>query len=92
MPRRSSQRNEELYSRTKQLHVNVYGSFICNIPKLETARMFLTDERLSNLGNPHTVDHHRAIKRNRLSIHTTWESPRRSCGVKKANPKRLYAV
>lgn len=36
MPGHLSRRSEDFCTYTKQRHVNVYGSFICNIQKLET--------------------------------------------------------
>ena len=83
------QRNENLCSQ-KKLYMNIYSTFICNSPKLETTLISLIGEWFNKLWCIHTMEYDSAIKRHKLLIHITtlenlqiinaeWEKPILKC-------------
>ena len=64
------QRNENLCSQ-KKLYMNIYSTFICNSPKLETTLISLIGEWFNKLWCIHTMEYDSAIKRHKLVIHIT---------------------
>lgn len=86
MPRHLPQGNEDFYTYTKQLHVNVYGRFVCNIQKLETTQV-LTGEWWGSLWNPHYATLVSNKKEQTTNTHNLDESPENDAEWKKPTPK-----
>ena len=67
-----TKRNGKLYSH-KNMHTDVYGSFIHNYQNLEATRCLSVGECISILWCIQTMDYYSELKRNELLSHeTTW--------------------